>query len=48
MVVSVTPHGVVEFKDENSNETFLISGQHVNHYYGEHTSKFEEVIKSAK
>ncbi|XP_060178285.1 uncharacterized protein LOC132608246 [Lycium barbarum] len=36
-IVRVTAHGAVELKRPNSNETFLVNGQRVKHYYGEVT-----------
>ncbi|XP_059288745.1 uncharacterized protein LOC132042144 [Lycium ferocissimum] len=37
-VVRVTAHGAVELKKPNSDETFLVNGQRVKHYYREATN----------
>ncbi|XP_060182629.1 uncharacterized protein LOC132612386 [Lycium barbarum] len=36
-VVRVTAHGAVELQRPNSDETFLVNGKRVKHYYGEAT-----------
>lgn len=35
VAVAVTPHGAVQLKDETSNQTYLVNGQRVKHYYSE-------------
>ncbi|XP_059315734.1 uncharacterized protein LOC132066439 [Lycium ferocissimum] len=43
-VVRVTAHGTVELKKPNSDETFLVNGQIVKHYYGEATKRVRTSI----
>ncbi|XP_060190729.1 uncharacterized protein LOC132620007 [Lycium barbarum] len=43
-VVRVTAHGAVELKRPNSDETFLVNGQRVKHYYGETTDRARTTI----
>lgn len=46
MVVSMMSHIVVKLKDD-TNQTFLVNGQHVNHYYYEDSSRDKEVMNLA-
>ncbi|XP_060202611.1 uncharacterized protein LOC132631028 [Lycium barbarum] len=43
-VVRVTAHGAVELKRPHSDETFLVNGQRVKHYYGEATDRANTTI----
>ncbi|XP_060190730.1 uncharacterized protein LOC132620008 [Lycium barbarum] len=43
-VVRVTAQGAVELKIPNSDETFLLNGQRVKHYYGEATDRARTTI----
>ncbi|XP_060200338.1 uncharacterized protein LOC132628587 [Lycium barbarum] len=43
-VVRVTAHGAVELKKPNSDETFLVNGKRVKHYYGEATDRVRSTI----
>ncbi|XP_060180566.1 uncharacterized protein LOC132610269 [Lycium barbarum] len=43
-VVRVTAYGAVELKRPNSDETFLVNGQRVKHYYGEATDRARTTI----
>lgn len=46
MVVSMMSYIVVKLKDY-TNQTFLVNGQHVNHYYCEDSSRDKEVMDLA-
>ncbi|XP_060216642.1 uncharacterized protein LOC132644101 [Lycium barbarum] len=43
-VVRVTAHGAIVLKRPNSDETFLVNGQRVKHYYGEATDRARTTI----